>query len=532
MAKFFIQFYKPMSDDLSSYYFDDTMVQSLNISNDFIQGNGKTISLVVKNPRNIFNSDYAGSSTNIFNQPIPFSDWRDYFVPDGQFFVAKGSYEEWQSLNDVERTKRLMGIFRINKINQALGSQILSLNGQDLMKYPMRAVAYNSTNKIWQYPPNDWAYDLMSVGQIIHDVLHKLGVWHYHKDGHIDNDSNGSLTPDGEIFYSTNMYFSPAQEKADEQILDMKYVYDFIKTFKNYTGYLFYVKDIVIDSVPRPVFFFVPPNYNDDTQTLFGSSEILLHNEPTSTHVDPIDVIEVKYGLDDSNIRGYVVVSTADSSAIIENSGQSGARMRDKKWSIGIIKSPDIKDLEINGQKVSAAKAIGLSVMTQIMDLYRSMAVNFSNWIKFDQKVYNFALNNEEVNLHINDLYVCKNVSWGYSNGLMTTSATFSWYKPDEFPKVAPTIFCQGGDQKIGVYFPQVGADEYKIYLNNVVNQTITPTNGEPIYVVINNLINGTSYNVYVGAIYDGQEVLSNSCDVIPNPNDGVGGGGGVHRYD
>jgi len=529
--KFFIQFYRPVSDTLSPYYLDQSMVINMGISNDFVKANGAAINLKIKNPRNIFNSDYEGNSTNIFNKPIPFNNWKDYFVPDGQFFIAKGTFNEWQGLSDTERTKRLIGIFRINKVNQTMGSQTLSIQGQDLMKYVMRAVAYHNTNDVWQYPPKDWKDNYMSVGQIIHDVFHKLGVWHYHKDGHIDNDSNAPITPDGQIFYSTNMYFSPAQPVADEQVFDMKYAYDFIKTFVNYTGYWFYVKPVSINGIPRPVFYFTPPNYDDGTQELFDTSEVLLDNSPTSTHEEPIKVLEVIYGEDDNNIRGYVVVSTADSAAVIENTGQSGARMRDKSWRIGIIKSPDIHDLNINGVKVSAAKAIGMSVMTQILSFYRTMQVKFSNWIKFEQKAYNFALNQPQINLHINDIYVCKAVNWNYSNGLMTTTAAFNWYNEDDFPKVAPSIICSGGDSKIGIYFAQVDTNTYKVYMDNNLVDTITTTDAQPVEYIINNLTNGDTHTVWVGAVYNGQEVLSNQCTATVNPNNGVGGGGGHLDY-
>ncbi|MHA1483300.1 MAG: hypothetical protein ACTSQA_07685, partial [Candidatus Heimdallarchaeaceae archaeon] len=119
--------------------------------------------------------------------------------------------------------------------------QTLTIKGQDLMKFAIRGVAYSSSDEVWMYPPDNWASqtdvdgDVMSVGQIVHDVFHKMGVWHYHKDGTITN-AVGSLTPDGVIFYSTNMYFSPAVARSDEQIFNLIHPYDFIKRFSNYTG--------------------------------------------------------------------------------------------------------------------------------------------------------------------------------------------------------------------------------------------------------------------------------------------------------
>jgi len=537
--KFFIQFYEPKTktnsgENLTDRVITQSLVQSMQISADFIQAQGKTITIVLKNPRNIFNSDYEGNSSNIFGEPITHYDWRSYLVPDGQFFVAKGSKDEWDTLSDDDKTKRLMGIFRIDKVTSQMVKQTITITGQDLMKFPIRGVAYHNTGDVWQYPPNDWADEQMSVGQIVHDVFHKMGVYHYHKDGHIDNDSNGPLTPDGDIFYSTNMYFSPAVEKSDEQIFDLVHPYDFIKKFCNYTGYLFYVKEKVINDVPRAVFYFTPPDYNDDTQTLLGSAQISLYNPPVPNyHRNPIKVLSIQYGLDDNNIRGYVITSTADENAIVENTGQSGSRMRDKSWMIGVIKQPDIKDLkDSNGDNKSHyAQAIGQAVMSQIMHLYRSLKIQFNDWIKFGQHIYNMDINSNNLNIHINDNYLCKSVTWSY-NKFLTTTANFSYFSVDDIPKVKPVVYYTPGDRQVGIYFPQVGADSYIIYQDYQSVKTKTPTNGQPIDEVITGLTNGQTYTFYVGAIYYGQEVDSDPTQVTPNPNDSAIGGGNIHVYD
>ncbi|MHA1483299.1 MAG: hypothetical protein ACTSQA_07680 [Candidatus Heimdallarchaeaceae archaeon] len=92
----FIQFYNPANssnpDELSSHVIESDMIQTLTIASDYEQGQGKTISVTLKNPRNIFNADVSNNSTNIFGKPITNSDWVNYIVPDGQFFVGKGTY--------------------------------------------------------------------------------------------------------------------------------------------------------------------------------------------------------------------------------------------------------------------------------------------------------------------------------------------------------------------------------------------------------------------------------------------------------
>ena len=60
--KFFIQFYEPKTktnsgENLTDRVITQSLVQSMQISADFIQAQGKTITIVLKNPRNIFNSD-------------------------------------------------------------------------------------------------------------------------------------------------------------------------------------------------------------------------------------------------------------------------------------------------------------------------------------------------------------------------------------------------------------------------------------------------------------------------------------------
>ena len=530
---FFIQFYNPPTslhpDELSARVLSSTIVESISISADFVSGQGKSISITLKNPENIFNSDHAGNSVNAFGQDIQGTyDWRDYMIPDGQFFVAKGSYTEWLALNDEDKDKRLLGIFRMNNPKADMIGQKLAITGQDLMKYMIRAVAYSSEADIWQYPPNNWGKDLMSTGQIVHDVFHKMGVWHYHKDTTINNDSYGLLTPDGTIFYSTNMYFDPSQPKADEQIFNMVHPYDFIKTLSNYTGYPFFVRDTVVDGTPRPVFHFQPPSFADDTLGLWGTNDIEFYNEAIMGYHDtPIKITAIEYGKDDNDIRGYLITTTADSTSIIENTSQSGQYMREKNWSIGVIKEPSIHDWTSGGKKISAAQAIGASVMSQIIHNYRFLNITFNDWIKFGNFVYNMNVNLDLVNIHINSNYYCKDVTWSWNGKLFQTQADFSYFSSDDIVRIAPDVHFATGDGHILIYFTRTGADSYKVYLNGTLNHTITGGEGEPIYYTIEGLTNGQSYAIQVGAVYGTAETKSPVYNKTPNINNEGGGHGG-----
>jgi len=138
-------------------------------------------------------------------------------------------------------------------------------------------------------------------------------------------------------------------------------------------------------------------------------------------------------------------------------------------------------------------------------------------------------INVESLNIHVNDEYLCKSVTWVY-NKFLTTTANFSFFSEDNIPKTTPTVNYDYGDQKVSVSFIPVGADSYKIYQDGAVVKTIdTPDReGRPVKEIIDGLTNGQVYTFYVGAIFHGQEVDTRPVEIVPGENDDTIGGGTV----
>jgi len=546
----FLRFYDRATDlPLSSTTITQEMANSLQISADYSVVSTKTITMELKNPNNIFASDSPNpNGENIFGDTIV-TDWSAYMVPDAKFFIAKGSPADFDAADDTDKQRRLIGIFRIDDVNNDMIGQKVTIKGRDEMKYMQVAVAYTYPDP-FKYPPPNWAEEckthtrtwsksaLMSVGQIVHDIFHRMDVWHLHKTGGgtPSNDSFGSLWDDGTIFWSTNMFFDAANsDYSDEQIFNLVHPYDFISKFSDYTGYKFYVKDTIVSGVPRPVFVFRNPEYTDDTSGLFGTSDILYYNQSSLPyHRYPLMTLAINYRKSDNEVRGYIFVATKDDAVIVENTGDSGQNMDWKRWRIGVVVEPSIT----NVSNISYAKGIAQSIMAQSMHKYRDMNITMNDFIKFGNNIYNFAIQLTEPYIHINALYLCRGVTWTWQDGNAFTTASFDFYANDAYsppvdtPSNLPIEILLTGEAGNGIchlQWSQVqGTNAYWVLRDGITRDTIVPTNNEPIVWDDTTVTNGTRYMYQIVAFFIvGTSKTSNPLYLTPT-NGKAGGGGGV----
>lgn len=549
---FFIRFYDHITDNpRTERTITHEMFESMQINLDYANTSLKTINCTLKNPNNIFTTDSPNpSGENIFGDTVE-TNWSAYFIPDAKFFVAKGTPTDFDTASDIEKDRRLLGIFRIDEAPNDMIGQKISIMGRDTMKYAQVAVAYSYPNVI-KYPTEDWAVQctghprtwttaaLMSVGQIVHDIFHKMGVYHLHKTGVIDCDFNGSLWDDGTIFWSTTMFFDAAnQNYADEQVFNLIHPYDFINKFVDYTGYRFYVWDTIVDGIPRPVFVFRNPTYTDGTNSLFGVSNILYYNETLLPyHRYPLMTLGLIYKKSDNDVRGYIFVATKDEVAIAENTGDSGDNMQWKNWRIGIVVEPSL----VSPKDVSFAKGIAQSIMSQSMHNYREMSIVMNDFVRFGNNVYNFNISLDEPYIRITANYSCSNITWSWQSGNAYTSASFKLFSNDTTTPVEDQQFVIpievqligiAGDTMCSLSWSQLeGAGAYQLYRDGtIVYSCLIPATQEPITYNDINVNNGTSYTYWVITTFQ-DFTTTESNRVTLKPLTGlVGGGGGGKQY-
>lgn len=525
LDKVFVQFFAPQenpdgtqngSETLSTVYLNEGLIASLSATSTFFGAAGTTVALTFKNPQGIFNPDKHIVQKSIFGDD--FQDYRNLMVPDAKFFIAKGTYTDFWATTDAGRDSRLIGVFYADDVDFDLLGQTLSIKGEDGMKYLKMSAYVNDEPTIQRFPLplKVWPYSAMCVGDIVHHLLEKFGVWHYHPVTEvIAKDAAGTLFTDhNNGFYKTSMSFKRGAADNEYNVLDIKTIYDYIVSLATYTNYRFFCgsKFLDGDTIPRPVFYFLPGeptaannvpslgNAEDNTFRLLGTSPLLGHitaikqyHEPSDTHERPIVITNLKYTLSDNDVRSGVVVHIGSETARIKNTGDSYNRMRFRKYRIGYVKDDGIST-DTAWSKGDATR-IAASLMWQSLHSYRKFEASFTNWVKFSGLSYNFDIdytgNINPLNVQIGGHYFCDEATLTW-NGMFTTSGKF-WFLESVATVVEPLVLdfvddvsdYATGATRTSIAFSNMGGSPYtvKYSLNKgtLTNANVTMDADNPI---------------------------------------------------